>query len=53
MEMVSLVREPNNKFDQNAVKVVNVIGDQVGHIKREMAAALAPILDQGLARLEG
>ena len=51
--MVSLVREPNNKYDRNAVKVVNVMRDQVGHVKREMAAALAPILDNGLARLEG
>ena len=52
-EMVSLVREPHNPYDPNAVKVNNVIGDQVGHIKRELAKPLAYIMDQGLARLEG
>lgn len=52
-EMVDLVREPHNQYDRNAVKVNNVYGEQVGHIKRELAAALAKILDQGLARVEG
>ncbi len=51
--MVDLVREPHNQYDRNAVKVNNVYGEQVGHIKRELAAALAKILDQGLARVEG
>ncbi|XP_048732232.2 helicase-like transcription factor isoform X3 [Ostrea edulis] len=52
-EMVALERETHNKYDRNAIKVVNVVHLQVGHIKREQAAALAPIMDSGLARLEG
>jgi len=52
-EMVSLVREPHNRYDANAVKVSNVSGVQVGHIKRELAKPLASIVDRRLARVEG
>uniref|UniRef100_A0A8C3JGA8 Helicase like transcription factor n=1 Tax=Calidris pygmaea TaxID=425635 RepID=A0A8C3JGA8_9CHAR len=52
-EMVALQREPNNPYDKNAVKVNNVNGDQVGHIKKELAAALAGIMDNKLALIEG
>jgi len=51
--MVSLVREPHNRYDPNAVKVNNVNGVQVGHIKRELAKPLASIIDRRLARVEG
>ncbi|KFP05770.1 Helicase-like transcription factor, partial [Calypte anna] len=52
-EMVALQREPSNPYDKNAVKVNNVNGDQVGHIKKELAAALAGIMDNNLASVEG
>ena len=52
-EMVSLVREPCNQYDRNAVRVDNVRGIQVGHIKRQLARALADVVDSGRARLEG
>ncbi|NXI51988.1 HLTF factor, partial [Chloroceryle aenea] len=52
-EMVALQRDPNNPYDRNAVKVNNVNGDQVGHIKKELAAALAGIMDNKLALVEG
>ncbi|XP_052276249.1 helicase-like transcription factor isoform X3 [Dreissena polymorpha] len=52
-EMVALQREPHNPYDCNAIRVLNVVGIQVGHIKRELAKPLAFILDKGLARLEG
>lgn len=52
-EMVSLVRQPQNPYDRNAVMVANVYGSQVGHIKRELAALLANIMDNNLARVEG
>ncbi|XP_072263993.1 helicase-like transcription factor isoform X2 [Pyxicephalus adspersus] len=52
-EMVALQREPNNPYDRNAVKVNNVNGEQVGHIKKELAAALAQIMDRNLAKVEG
>ncbi|XP_061700435.1 helicase-like transcription factor isoform X2 [Syngnathoides biaculeatus] len=52
-EMVSLVREPQNVFDRNAIMVANVNGSQVGHIKRELAAAMAHVMDNDLAVVEG
>uniref|UniRef100_A0A8C7U6Q1 Helicase-like transcription factor n=1 Tax=Oncorhynchus mykiss TaxID=8022 RepID=A0A8C7U6Q1_ONCMY len=52
-EMVSLVRQPQNPYDCNAVMVANVYGSQVGHIKRELAVLLANIMDNNLARVEG
>ena len=51
--MVAMVREPHNPYDCNAIKINNVDGIQVGHIKRELARPLAHIVDKGLARLEG
>ncbi|XP_062381444.1 helicase-like transcription factor [Sardina pilchardus] len=52
-EMVSLVRQPQNPYDRNAVMVANVYGSQVGHIKKELAAAMAPIMDGKLGKIEG
>lgn len=52
-EMVGLVREPQNPYDSNAVMVANVYGQQVGHIKRDLAAAMASIMDNNLAKVEG
>ncbi|XP_077137878.1 helicase-like transcription factor [Ranitomeya variabilis] len=51
-EMVALQREPSNPYDKNAVKV-NVNGEQVGHIRKELAAALAQIMDQKMVKIEG
>ena len=52
-EMVSLQREPNNRYDKNALRVDNVFGLQVGHIKREEAAVLASLIDSKYAKAEG
>uniref|UniRef100_A0A3Q2ZQ72 Helicase-like transcription factor n=1 Tax=Kryptolebias marmoratus TaxID=37003 RepID=A0A3Q2ZQ72_KRYMA len=52
-EMVGLVREPQNPYDRNAVKVTNVYGNQVGHIKKELAVAMAYVMDNNLAKVEG
>uniref|UniRef100_A0A3B4ASI4 Uncharacterized protein n=1 Tax=Periophthalmus magnuspinnatus TaxID=409849 RepID=A0A3B4ASI4_9GOBI len=52
-EMVGLVRQPQNPYDRNAVMVANVYGHQVGHIKKELAAAMAQIMDNNLAKVEG
>ena len=52
-EMVSLVREPRNPYDRNAVRVDNVYGIQVGHMKKELALALADVIDSKLVRVEG
>ncbi|XP_068435943.1 helicase-like transcription factor [Clinocottus analis] len=52
-EMVGLVRQPQNPYDRNAVMVANIYGNQVGHIKRELAAAMAHVMDNNLAKVEG
>ncbi|XP_059208866.1 helicase-like transcription factor isoform X2 [Centropristis striata] len=52
-EMVGLVRQPQNQYDPNAVMVANTYGNQVGHIKRELAAAMAHVMDNNLAKVEG
>ncbi|KAM6912137.1 helicase-like transcription factor [Xenentodon cancila] len=52
-EMVGLVRQPQNPYDRNAVMVANIYGNQVGHIKKELAAAMAHVMDNSLARVEG
>ncbi|XP_016891132.1 helicase-like transcription factor isoform X2 [Cynoglossus semilaevis] len=52
-EMVGLVREPHNQYDRNAVMVTNIYGNQVGHIKKELAAAMAYIMDNNMAKVEG
>jgi SWI/SNF-related matrix-associated actin-dependent regulator of chromatin subfamily A3 len=44
-EMVVLTREPHNEYDANAIRVDNVRGEKVGHIPRQMAANLAPFMD--------
>ncbi|KAH7334908.1 SNF2 family N-terminal domain-containing protein [Rhizoctonia solani] len=52
-EQVALVREPTNRYDQNAIQVMNVGLRQVGHIPRQTAANLAPLIDRGLILVEG
>ncbi|CAG13358.1 unnamed protein product [Tetraodon nigroviridis] len=52
-EMVGLVREPQNPYDPNAVMVTNMYGNQVGHIKKALAAAMAGVMDVNLAKVEG
>jgi hypothetical protein len=43
-----LMRDPNNPHDPNAVKVVCVAaGGHIGHLPRNVAAQLAPVLDRG------
>lgn len=46
-EFVNLVREPNNRYDKNAIRVDNLTGTQVGHIKATQASCLARVLDRG------
>ncbi|CAE6425244.1 unnamed protein product [Rhizoctonia solani] len=52
-EQVALVREPSNKYDRNAIQVMNIGMRQVGHIPRQVAANLAPLIDRGLILVEG
>ncbi|KAL2865645.1 DEAD/DEAH box helicase [Aspergillus lucknowensis] len=52
-EHVVLKREPQNQYDRNAIRVDNVMGVQVGHIPRNMAAKLANYMDHRLLDVEG
>ncbi|KAL5003162.1 SNF2 family N-terminal domain-containing protein [Aspergillus recurvatus] len=52
-EHVVLKREPHNQYDRNAIRVDNVMGAQIGHIPRNMAAKLAIYLDNRLLAVEG
>ncbi|WWC89156.1 uncharacterized protein L201_004074 [Kwoniella dendrophila CBS 6074] len=52
-EYVILRREPQNKFDPNAVQVINASGNQVGHIPRAVAGKLAELMDHALISVEG
>jgi hypothetical protein len=42
---VWLLREPDNRFDRNAVRVMRRNGRQVGYLNRHLARELAPRLD--------
>ncbi|KAI1334782.1 RAD5-like protein [Xylariaceae sp. FL0016] len=52
-ESIICQREPDNQYDRNAVRVDNVMGVQIGHIPRNLAAKLAPYLDNNEIVLEG
>ena len=46
---VVLRRNPANKHDTNAIEVhVPALGDMVGHVPADLAARLAPLLDDGV-----
>ncbi|CAG8588404.1 11258_t:CDS:10, partial [Gigaspora rosea] len=49
---VTLIREPSNPYDKNAIRVDNIMSVQVGHIPRDVAAALAPLTDNGEIKIE-
>lgn len=44
---VSLRREPDNKYDENAVAVI-IFNTKVGHLSRGFAADIAPLIDSGI-----
>ncbi|KAL4819445.1 SNF2 family N-terminal domain-containing protein [Aspergillus spinulosporus] len=52
-EHVVLKREPHNQYDRNAIRVDNVMGTQIGHIPRNIAAKLATYMDNRLLVVEG
>ena len=51
-EMVVCRREPNNSYDRNAIQVLNVQGEQIGHIPRTLASKLAKYMDNRSLMLE-
>ncbi|KIK67294.1 hypothetical protein GYMLUDRAFT_191953 [Collybiopsis luxurians FD-317 M1] len=52
-EEVLLEREPSNIHDRNAICVRNIGRTQVGHIPRNVASKLAPLLDSRAITVEG
>ncbi len=48
---ITLQREPQNAADRNAVQIIAAVRNKgaavIGYINRELAAALAPLLDKG------
>ena len=52
-EYVMVRREPRNPYDSNAIRIDNVVGDQIGHIPRGMAAKLAALIDSKELLVEG
>ncbi|CAG8521499.1 4910_t:CDS:10 [Dentiscutata erythropus] len=51
-EAVSIMREPTNPHDKNALRVDNVMGEQVGHVPRDVAAILSSSIDNGDLKIE-
>ena len=43
-ESVLVQREPGNPYDSNAIRVNNVLGTQIGHLPKTIAARLAPYM---------
>ncbi|CAG9950071.1 unnamed protein product [Clonostachys rosea f. rosea IK726] len=46
-EVVLCRREPTNTHDRNAIRVENVLGQQIGHLPRTVVQKLAPFIDRG------
>lgn len=44
-EVLTLRREPHNKFDRNAVAVFDACGQMLGYIPRQDAPSVAKVLD--------
>ncbi|CAO2649002.1 Nn.00g099510.m01.CDS01 [Neocucurbitaria sp. VM-36] len=51
-EMVMCRREPDNQYDRNAIRVLNVQGEQIGHLPRTLAAKLAKYMDNRTLLIE-
>ena len=53
-ETVFLVRDENNIYDRNAIRVIRGDQSQLGYVNRYIAARLAPVLDQheGVSRAQ-
>lgn len=44
---LKLLREPNNRYDRNAIAVYSPGGEQLGYLSRNDAANVAPKIDRG------
>jgi hypothetical protein len=48
-DQVFLERDPDNQYDANAIKFVNDEGVFLGFVNKEIAAEIAPLLDESEA----
>lgn len=48
---IRFLREPDNQYDSNAIKVINDNKDQVGYLDRKTAKFLAPFMDKKKVKL--
>jgi hypothetical protein len=48
--MVGLIREPENAYDGNAIRVENIAAEKVGHLNRQLAAQVGMSVCQGPAQ---
>ncbi|KAF4587430.1 SNF2 family helicase [Ophiocordyceps camponoti-floridani] len=51
-EAVLCSREPQNQYDSNAIRVDNVLHQQIGHLPRTVVEKIAPFMDSGDIKLE-
>ncbi|KAI1436145.1 hypothetical protein GGR50DRAFT_259318 [Xylaria sp. CBS 124048] len=52
-ESILCCRQPDNIYDRNAIRVDNIMGNQIGHLPRNLAERLAPYMDRGEIMLDG
>nr|WP_239559104.1 single-stranded-DNA-specific exonuclease RecJ [Sporohalobacter salinus] len=46
-DRLNLVREPENEYDESAIRVETITKEQIGYLKADLAQHLAPYLDVG------
>ncbi|KAI1423361.1 hypothetical protein F5Y12DRAFT_547942 [Xylaria sp. FL1777] len=52
-ESILCRRDLGNQYDENAVRVDNVMGSQIGHLPRKLVQKLTPYIDRGDIVLDG
>ncbi|KAL6898334.1 SNF2 family N-terminal domain-containing protein [Trichoderma evansii] len=52
-ESVLCHREPRNQYDSNAIRIDNVLHQQIGHLPRKIVEKLAHYIDSGDITVEG
>ncbi|PHH64817.1 hypothetical protein CDD81_3883 [Ophiocordyceps australis] len=52
-EAILCHREANNKYDSNAIRIDNVMHQQIGHLPRTVVQKIAPYIDSGDITIEG
>jgi len=51
-EIIELEREPDNRYDRNAIRVQRIDGSQIGYLNRFLAEDLAPTFDASQAPVQ-